>query len=171
MTNSALRIALTTFAFTALVGCTPMAKKSAIRDTITKEPDAEFLKRVKNDPFPAAGQMPATTPLTAAEVPTTDPRFNTPVATRQRAGVLGQTNITAGTGGPVNPTSLARTAATANATDVATASDAAAIASDETPLPATPLAAPTGTAGRPLTASRNNIRPLNRPMYGAARRN
>lgn len=167
MTTSVIRLALTTLAFTAaLVGCTQLDKKSAIRETITKEPDAAFLKRVKNDPFPAAGQMPKTTPLKAEEVPTTVANSSMPIRTGQRAGVLGQTNITAGGGGTVHPTALARTAATT--------SDATAIATDETPPPATPTATPTGTATgtalRPLT-TRNNIRPLNRPLNGATRRN
>lgn len=172
MTTSVIRFALATSAFTAaLIGCTPLEKKSAIRDTVTKEPDAAFLKRVKNDPFPAAGQMPKQTPLKAEEVAehaaSVRSSLNSPTAINgvPRAGVLGQTNVAANvrTSNGFQPGAIA--------------SDATALASDETPPPATPAATPTGTATaagtaiRPLTASRSNIRPLNRPLNGATRRN
>jgi len=174
MTTSVIRLALTTLAFTAaFVGCTPMEKKSTIRDTITKAPDAAFLKKVQNDPFPAAGQAPKTQATTAADVAEhrasvqASTNLPTPLSA-PRAGVLGQSNITAGTGGPVGPTTLARMTATASD------DDATATATDEVPPTASPTATATASAttalARPLPA-RNNIRPLNRPLNGATRRN
>jgi hypothetical protein len=168
MTNSVIRLALTSLAFTAgLVGCTQLDKKSTIRETITKEPDAAFLKRVKNDPFPAAGQAPKTTPATATETNAAVASSSSPAPLRnnRRTGVLGQPNVTATTG-----LTFSETQAAMITDDV----DATAVATDETPPPATPAATPTGTATgtalRPLT-TRNNIRPLNRPLNGATRRN
>lgn len=59
MTTSAFRLSLTLLVFAvAAAGCKPLAMDSSMKNKITKEPDASFLKRVKNDPFPAAGQAP-----------------------------------------------------------------------------------------------------------------
>lgn len=169
MTNSVIRFALATSAFTAaLIGCTQLDKKSAIRDTVTKEPDAAFLKRVKNDPFPAAGQAPTSTPATAAETSeaiASSSSSPAPLRNNRRTGTLGQPNVVATTGSPTGT----------RAAIIASDADATAVASDETPPPAAPAATPTGTATaspiRPLSDSRNNIRPLNRPLNGATRRN
>lgn len=59
MTCSALRIVCLIGASALLAGgCTSMDRESSMREKITKDADPAFLKRVKNDPFPAAGQAP-----------------------------------------------------------------------------------------------------------------
>ena len=59
MNPSALRLASLIGVATALLaGCTQMGRESSMREKVTKDADPAFLKRVKNDPFPAAGQVP-----------------------------------------------------------------------------------------------------------------
>ncbi|MBL9089996.1 MAG: hypothetical protein JNL96_02145 [Planctomycetaceae bacterium] len=42
---------------TALLGCTAVGGNSDFRQQLTKKPDAAFMKRVNNDPFPAASEQ------------------------------------------------------------------------------------------------------------------
>jgi len=42
---------------TATVGCASVGSNSDFRHQLTKEPDAAFMKRVSNDPFPAASEQ------------------------------------------------------------------------------------------------------------------
>lgn len=152
MTTALVRFALMSLACTvALVGCKPLDKKSSLRDNVMKEPDAAFLKRVKNDPFPAAGQAPKTTAANPTDTQTSP--TSTPIRGGMRTNASGRSNIASGTGGglPLKPTEGESEAASESATAIATDAEPTVTASSA-PLP------------------NRNIRPLNRPAT-AIRRN
>lgn len=127
MTTSVIRLALTTLALAAaLAGCQPLEKNSKLRDTVMQEPDAAFMKRVKNDPFPSAGQAPK-------------------VATATPTGTAGTTkkpNVTVSVGGLATASDGTATASDDEQSTTATTA----------PLTARnnvrPLRKPTTTAGR-----------------------
>lgn len=42
-------------ALSTIVGCTALDDGKSLSDSVTAEPSPAFMKRVENDPFPAAG--------------------------------------------------------------------------------------------------------------------
>lgn len=123
MNPSALRlVSLIGVATALLAGCTQMGRESSMREKVTKDADPAFLKRVKNDPFPAAGQAPKVAANTSgsrddaeSDVTTSGPTVSLPTNV---AG--GRPTVTASTGrsgtiqtaaGPFNPSGGANGAA------------------------------------------------------------
>ena len=116
MSISALRFVCLIGASALLAaGCTSMDRESSMREKITKDADPAFLKRVKNDPFPAAGQAPKVAANRSgsgddaeSEVTTSGPTVSLPTNVSG-----GRPTVTASTGrsgtiqtaaGPFNPT-------------------------------------------------------------------
>jgi hypothetical protein len=121
MNPSALRLASLIGVATALLaGCTQMGRESSMREKVTKDADPAFLKRVKNDPFPAAGQAPKVAANTSGAGSNNASRdmTTTTSGTSRPEALADQSNAAAGrsgtiqtAAGPFNPSGGANGAA------------------------------------------------------------
>lgn len=180
MTTSAFRLLLTTLALgAAIAGCKPMGASSSMRDKITKDADPAFLKKVKNDPFPSAGQAAKSTETadsgrTSVSVNTTKPdptKLGTPNANAMNAIIARNSASTANAGRSTTRPNGALNAVPLNASQPGSTKPGAAATAGDTDDETLPDAVVSDTDAPAATTATRTMLPLRRSPSAPIRRN